>query len=304
MRSFLLIIVALVNAGVVAGCASGENDDANKYCADTNITLKRMAFVPEVPESMVFAGQKIEFDTEDMIERFDRELLSFSSSEQTSILILKKAPRLLGEMRKILKEEGVPADMVYIAVIESNLLQTARSGVGAAGYWQFMEGTAKEFGLTVTETVDERYDVEKATRAACRYMKSAYSKFGDWIAVAASYNAGMGRINGHFTKQEVNSVFDLWMNNETSRYIFRMLAAKILVETPEKLGFNVPKDRVYKEIPYRVIEVNASIADLYSWAKAQGVTYRQLKSMNLWLRSTRLDNRNGLRYEIRLPAKK
>ena len=301
MRYLLLTLAALVNAGVVTGCASHEDEDACKYCPDTVITCSSMAFVPEVPESMEFAGQKIQFDTEDMIERLDRELLSFSSSQQTSILILKKAPRLLGKMRKILRQEGVPEDMVYIAVIESNLLQSARSGVGAAGYWQFMEGTAAEFGLRVTETVDERYDVEKATHAACRYMKSAYSRFGDWIAVAAAYNAGMGKINGHLTRQQVNSVFDVWMNNETSRYIFRMLAAKILVESPEKLGFNVPADRVYKEIPYRVVEVRNSIPDLNKWAKEHGATYRQLKSMNMWLRSSRLDNRNGILYEIRLP---
>lgn len=305
MRFLMLTLIALVNAGVVAGCAGGNTgDDANRYCPDTVITHSSVAFVPDVPDSMVFAGQKIYFDTEDMIERMDRELLSFSSSTQTSILILKKAPRLLGQMKEILRKEGVPEDMVYIAVIESNLLQSARSGVGAAGYWQFMEGTAGEFGLKVTETVDERYDVDKATHAACRYMKSAYARFHDWVAVAAAYNAGMGRISGHLNKQDVGTVFDVWMNNETSRYIFRMLAAKVLVETPEKLGFNVPRDKVYKEIPYRVVVVNASIADLNAWAKAQGVTYRQLKSMNMWLRSSRLDNRNGLRYEIRLPAEK
>ena len=304
MRYLLLTLAALINAGMVTGCSGKEDDDdGNRYCPDTMIVCSGMAFLPEVPESMEFAGQKIAFDTDDMIERLDRELLSFSSSQQTSILILKKAPRLLAKMRKILRQEGVPEDMVYIAVIESNLLQSARSGVGAAGYWQFMEGTAAEFGLRVSETVDERYDVEKSTHAACRYMKSAYSRFGDWIAVAASYNAGMGRINGHLTRQQVNSVFDVWMNNETSRYIFRMLAAKILVESPEKLGFNVPADRVYKEVPYRLVEVKGSIPDLNKWAQENGATYRQLKSMNMWLRSSRLDNRNGICYKIRLPKK-
>lgn len=303
MKLTIALTIALANAVMTASCVGQNTDDnANIYCPDTVITYyNTTAFVPEIPDSMIFAGQTISFDTDDMIERLDRELLSFSSSAQTSILILKKAPRLLGKMKEILRQEGVPEDMVYVAVIESNLLQSARSGVGAAGYWQFMEGTAREFGLTVTESVDERYDVEKATHAACRYMKSAYSRFNDWIAVAAAYNAGMGRINGHLNSQNVGSIFDVWMNNETSRYIFRILAAKILVESPEKLGFDVPTDRVYKETPYRVVVVNSSISNLNVWAQSHGATYRQLKSMNMWLRSSRLDNRNGKKYEIRLP---
>ncbi len=260
------------------------------------------AVVPEMIDSMVFAGQIVRFDNWDMKERMEREIISFATSHQNSILILKKAPRYLPRMRKILKEEGVPEDFVYLCVIECNLNTLAKSGVGAAGFWQFMETTAREYKLEVNDCIDERFDIEKSTRAACKYLKNSYAKFGDWMAVAASYNAGMGRIGGELEKQDADNVFDLWLNTETSRYIFRLLAVKLMIENPAGFGFgNIGE--CYKPIKTKKIAVSSEIADLGAWAKDHGTTYRMVKMLNPWLRSRKLCNKSGKTYLIEIENK-
>lgn len=295
----LLSIISLLSASAQSACTGPTHGDTDDCSHET--VYRHLVFIPDRVDEISFAGRVIRFDTDDMYERMDREMLSFALRTENSVLILKRVPRYLPRMRQILKEEGVPEDMVYLCVVESNLNETSRSGVGAAGLWQFMEATAREYGLEVSETVDERYNVELATRAACRYMKAAHRRLGDWLAVAASYNAGIGGINQKRTSQQRSDVFDLWLATETSRYVFRSMAAKLLIEEPHRLGYDIPDDARYPARAVRSIEVHSSIPDLAQWAIDHGSSYRQLKDLNRWLRARRLDNRRGRAYTILLP---
>ena len=198
-------------------------------------------------------------------------------------------------------EQGVPDDFKYLMVIESNVNPLARSGAGAAGLWQFMSGTAREFGLEVNHHVDERYHVEKSTVAACKYLKQAYRKFGNWETVAASYNAGQGRISQQQEKQYTDNALDLYLVEETSRYVYRILAAKLLLTDPTRFGFHLRASDLYPPIPYRTIKVTEDIDDLARFSKGQGINYSLLKSMNPWLRGSSLPNHGGKEYQIRIP---
>ncbi|MCQ2329888.1 MAG: lytic transglycosylase domain-containing protein [Paludibacteraceae bacterium] len=294
------IIFVLSIICVTFACAKGEDNDGQR---EEMVGGKEYITGVEMPDSVVFCDKTYHFDDEDMYERMDRELISFKYNHMTSILIYKKFPRYGERIKKILKENGVPEDFVYLAVIESNFNENARSGVGAGGFWQFMESTAKLYGLEVSETVDERYDIDKATAAACNYFKESYDKFGDWMAVAASYNAGMGRINSFMTKQHETDAMKLWMTTETSRYLYRILAAKTFIEEPWRFDYYINEDDRYHEIETREIEVKCSISSLQDWAIEHDASYRELKILNRWLTKSNLENKKGKIYKIKLNAK-
>lgn len=228
--------------------------------------------------------------------------MAFTYMHSTSLQIIKRANRYFPIIESILKEQGVPDDFKYLMVIESNVNPLARSGAGAAGLWQFMSGTAREFGLEVNHHVDERYHVEKSTVAACKYLKQAYRKFGNWETVAASYNAGQGRISQQQEKQYTDNALDLYLVEETSRYVYRILAAKLLLTDPTRFGFHLRASDLYPPIPYRTIKVTEDIDDLARFAKGQGINYSLLKSMNPWLRGSSLPNHGGKEYQIRIPG--
>lgn len=242
----------------------------------------------EIPEKVKFAGEDIKLDRYDLYERFDRELNSFAYLHSTTLLLLKRANRLFPIIVPILKENGIPEDFKYLAVIESMLDTRAMSPAKAAGLWQFMPATGTQFGLEVGSEVDERYSVEKATRAACKYLRNAYNKYNSWSSVAISYNAGMGRVSGELEKQQAEDGVDLWLVEESSRYYFRMLAIKTIFEAPYKYGFVISADQLYKPIEFNAVEVSESIPDLASFAKENGVSYAQLKDFNIWLRDRKL----------------
>ena len=186
-------------------------------------------------------------------------------------------------------------------VIESSVNPLARSGAGAAGLWQFMPTTAREFGLEVNNHVDERYHVEKSTAAACRYLKQAYARFGNWVSVAASYNAGQGRISREAERQYEENALDLHLVEETSRYVYRILAAKTLFANPQAFGFYLKAEELYPPIPFREIKVEETIEDLARFAKGRGINYALLRNMNPWIRSHSLPVHNHRTYFIRIP---
>ena len=237
-----------------------------------------------------------------MHEGFDRELSSFTYFHSTTMLLIKRANRYFPVIEPILKANGIPDDFKYLAVIESHLDPRVSSPARAVGMWQFLEGTGKQYGLTVTPTVDERCHVAKATEAACKYLKAAYDKYGDWANVAASYNAGMGRISGELTKQEADSTFDLWLVEETSRYMFRLLAAKAVISNPQQYGFLLKREHLYPSIPYTEVKVTTGITNLAQFAKSKGITYAQLKDANPWLRDISLMNKSGRTYILKIPT--
>lgn len=256
----------------------------------------------EVPSSVTFCGKSIDLTRYDRYERMDRELLAFTYMHSTSIQMIKKANRYFPIVEPILKANGVPDDFKYLMVIESNLNPNARSGAGAAGLWQFMQTTGREYGLEVNKNIDERYHVEKATEAACKYLKDAYDKYQDWIAVAASYNAGQARISAQFEKQQVDDMLDLFLVEETARYVYRIIAAKIMFSNPSAFGFRLRTKDLYMPIPYKEVSVDTGISNLAEWAKKQGITYALLKNMNPWLRDNFLQNVSKRTYTLKIPT--
>ena len=256
---------------------------------------------PEVPQSVTFCGQRIDLTRFDRYERMDRELLAFTYMHSTSIQMIKKANRYFPIVEPILKKNGIPDDFKYLMVIESNLNPNARSSAGAAGLWQFMKTTGREYGLEVNDNIDERYHVEKATAAACQYLKDAYEKYQDWVAVATSYNAGQARISSQLEKQYVKDALDLHLVEETARYVYRIIAAKIMFQDPTRFGFELKASQLYQPIPYREIVIDFEISNLAEWALKHGTTYSMLKIMNPWLRQDFLQNKSRRTYILQIP---
>lgn len=257
--------------------------------------------IPEVPESISFAGEEVPLKRWEIKERFDRELLIIYYQTSTIIYLNKLANRYFPIIEERLKANGVPEDFKYLCVAESNL-QNAISRVGATGFWQFMSYTGPGYNLEIGKDVDERYHVMKSTDAACKYLKQAYAKFGSWTAAAASYNCGMGGYQRQAGIQYTKNYYDLLLPEETNRYMFRILSFKHLLENSEKLGFNVPDEDLYQPHSTRSVEVNQTIPDLAQYAIDQGTTYKMLRILNPWLRSTTLIVKPGKTYIIHLPS--
>ena len=294
-RNKRILLVSCLLALVLAGAAPlrGQTVYGNQY-------LQFQA--PRVPESVRFAGKTYRFDRPDLYERMDREFIAFSYAHTNAILMLKRADRLFSQVVPILKKNGVPEDLKYLMAIECNMDPHSVSAAGARGPWQFMKAAARENGLEVNDEVDERYHIQKATEAACKYLKAAYAKYGDWITVAASYNAGQGGISRRIEVQRQNSAMDLSLPAETSRYIFRLLTAKYFFEHPEEFGFRVKPEECYPYVPPReTVTVSGPIESLTDFAEKHGTTYFLLKEANLWLRDDKLTNKSGKTYKIVIP---
>lgn len=294
-------IVGLLVSGIICltACLSLGSSDSEKAKKEKPLVAS-ITSSPEIPDEVIFCGEKIDLTRYNMHEGFDRELTSFIYFHSTTMLLFKRANRYLSVIEPILKANGVPDDFKYLAVIESNLDVRALSGANAAGIWQLMPATAKQYGLTVEKEVDERYNIEKATEAACKYFNSAYKKYGNWPAVAASYNAGMGRITGELSKQNAETTFDLWLVEETSRYVYRIMAIKQIFENPYKYGFVLKAENLYKPIECKEVGVSSNIEDLAAFAAEHNVTYADLKQFNLWLRDRKLTPA-GKTYKILIP---
>ncbi|MDE5683691.1 MAG: lytic transglycosylase domain-containing protein [Muribaculaceae bacterium] len=258
-------------------------------------------YSPQVPASVVLCGEKIDLDPIDRYERLDRELSSIVYTHGTTMLIIKRANRYFPEMSKILKENGVPQDILYLACVESSLNPRAYSPAKAAGFWQFIASTAKEYGLEVNDEVDERYNIEKATAAAARYLKKAYAKYGNWPSVMAAYNGGMTRITNELDRQSADTSLDLYLVEETTRYPYRIMAMKTVMENAPAYGFHLRDEQLYQPHKYRTVEVKGPVADWSEWAKKQGINYSILREENPWIRSKSLTNKAGKIYKVRVP---
>ena len=257
---------------------------------------------PRVPEYMVFAGDTVYLNTPDRMERMDRELISFTYGHTLSTLILKRSKRIFSIVEPILKANGLHDDLKYLMAVESNLDPKAVSVAKAAGLWQFMEATARGYGLEITAEVDERYNIDKETVAACKMLKSAYRKYGDWMTAAASYNFGGGNLDKRLQSQHQTNAMNVLLPEETSRYMFRILAAKMFFEDPHAFGYDIKEGQMYPLLEVRhVITVNSTVEDLIAFAEKHGTTYYRLKEANPWLRDTRLTVKPGKSYEIIIP---
>jgi len=280
--------------------ASGPHDSDRDFEERFNRDY-RIYSIP-TPENVTFCGNVVPMFDTDVRERLDRELLVNAYWQSNTLLMHKRAHRWFPVIEPILKANGVPDDFKYLAVIESGLTQ-AVSPSKAVGFWQLLEATGKQFGLEVNSEVDERYHVEKSTEAACRYLKEAYGKFGSWEMAAGGYNMGMGGINKQMGRQGTDNYYDLILNQETSRYLFRIIAAKEILENPTRYGFHFREKDLYAPEETYEVTIKGPVEDFAKFAAQHNTTYKVLKIFNPWLRENYLTNKSGTTYKVRLPKK-
>jgi hypothetical protein len=292
---------ALAGAAVLGTLAfepSNPNNDLLEVKAEGRLQYKWYA--PELPKSMAFSGESVPLDRWEVRERLDREILSNYYAHGGLLYILKLTTRYFPQIERKLKANGIPDDFKYLCVAESSL-QHLTSSAGAQSFWQFLGATATQYGLQVDTEVDERYNVDKATDAACKYFLAAYQKFGSWTAAAASYNCGIGGYNGQATFQGSTNYYDIQLPEETNRYIFRILALKYLISGAKNMGYVLTPQDGYKPFRGRTVTVSSSIPNLATWADSVGTSYKYVKILNPWLRARNLTVKAGKTYEIMLP---
>ena len=301
-RKIFLILVFIIIAIILFIIITFQFPDKNpQTSSDISDNIYKISAI-KLPEKIDFAGETTPLNIYYVQESLDRELIVNTYWHSSTLLSLKRAARWFPVIEPILKENGIPDDFKYLALIESGL-ENVTSPAGAKGFWQFLKGTAKDYGLEVNNEVDERYNVEKASQAACKYFNKAFEKYKNWTLVAAAFNAGNNGINRQIEKQKVNNYYSLLLDDETERYVFRILALKMIFENPEKYNFYLNEDDYYSPIPTKIIEVKSSIKDLADFAIENGINYRILKEFNPWLRKGELKNAKHKIYEIKIPIK-
>ena len=275
-----------------------NNDDTNQK----NISNEYRVFALNIPDNVSFAGEKVPLNIIDVKERLDKELLVNTYWQSQGLLFFKRANKYFPEIERILKEKGVPDDFKYLALIESGLVNVT-SPAGAKGFWQLMPKTAKEHGLEVNKNIDERYDYIKATEVACDYLLKAHKKFGSWTSAAAAYNMGIRGVSRELNRQKVTSYYDLLLNDETSRYLFRVIAIKSIFENPKQYGFHYRDKDLYSMPELKQIKVDSTINNLADFAISQGINYKELKLYNPWLREIKLNNSSNKEYKLQILIK-
>jgi hypothetical protein len=259
-------------------------------------------FALEIPDSLFFLGEQVPLGMEDIKERYDREMLVNEYWQSQTLLFFKRANKYFPVIEPILKQNNVPDDFKYLALTESGLMNVV-SPAGAAGFWQFLKNTGQEYDLEINNEIDERYNLERSTQAFCDYINDAYAQFNNWTLAAASYNMGMTGLKNQIERQQVNNYYDLLLNEETGRYVFRIIAVREILSDPAKYGFYFREQDLYPPNEYKIIEVDTSIADFAVFAEAQGINYKILKVMNPWLRQSYLKNPGRKSYKLKIPTK-
>lgn len=298
-----LIAVIMISSLLIFAANKSDSKKINHLKeGDKNTSETYQIKALKIPENLDFAGERIPTENDDIMERLDRELLTNTYWQSNTLLMFKRAHKYFPLIEPILKKNGIPNDFKYLALIESGL-QNVTSPAGAKGFWQILDATAKENGLEVNNNVDERYHIEKATQAACNYLKDAKENFATWTLAAAAYNAGNRGVSSKMETQMVGSYYDLLLGDETERYILRIVAVKEILSNPEKYGFVFEEEDLYKLAPTRIIEVNTPITDIAQYAKDLGINYKIMKLHNPWLRENTLENKSGKVYQLKIPVK-
>tara|TARA_B100000963_G_scaffold354827_1_gene371983 strand:+ start:698 stop:1606 length:909 start_codon:yes stop_codon:yes gene_type:complete len=279
------------------GCNKKTESEKNKK-NEYNSSYKIYSI--SIPNSLVFSGETVDLNENDLIQRFDKEILVNTYWQSNTLQLIKRSRKYFRIIEPILKKEGIPDDFKYLAVIESGL-ENLRSPKGAKGIWQIMRGTGRELGLEINKNVDERYNLELSTIAACKYIKKAKNKFGTWTLAAAAYNRGMSGISRALKKQNVNSYYDLLLGNETRRYIFRIHAIKLILNNPNNYGFFVKDSEYYRDDNFEIMNIDYPIKNLSEFANKNGMNYKTLKILNPWLIQNHLNNRSKKKYKIKIP---
>lgn len=300
----ILAGIGLVATTAVCVQAVQQDDDTQRIDPEIKKTDKLVndynVYAIPLPETLDFAGEPVPLDNPDIRERLDRELLVNTYWQSNGLLLIKRAAKYFPIIEPIIEEEGLPDDFKYLAVIESGLTQ-AVSPARATGFWQILRSTGRELGLEVNDNVDERYNIELSTRAACKYLKNSKENLGSWTLAAAGYNAGNAGMNRRLDEQNVNGYYDLLLGEETGRYVFRILALKQILADPERYGFNFKEEHLYEKVPSYKVKVDTVVTDFVQFAEHFGINYKILKLHNPWLREDHLNNASRKEYQIEIP---
>ena len=294
----LLPVIIGIKVGVVVLLLESAISEDNKVIVESETKFTSVF----IPEKLSFAGEKMPLDRFDVREALDRELLSNAYFHSQTIRYIKLAPRYFPVIEPILKSKGIPDDFKYLAMAESGLNPRAVSPAGAVGFWQFLSGTGKDFGLEVGSEIDERYHIEKSTSAFCDYMRQSYNKYGSWTLAAASFNGGIARVQKQMERQKIENYYDLLFVDETQRYVYRIAALKLIIENPEQYNFVVEEKEKYPLIKTRDVEISGSVSNFADFAIENGINYKMLKDFNPWLRDDKLTNSAKKKYTVKIPV--
>lgn len=293
-----IVLSSIAICGQIFVFATQKENDDQIYQKAFSSGYK--VYAPALPESLTFAGEKVPLDIYYVREGLDRELLVNMYWQSNTLLWMKRAGRCFPVIEPILKKNGIPEDFKYLCVIESGLLNVT-SSAKASGYWQFMKATGQTYGLEINDEIDMRWDLEASTEAACKYLKHMYNKFGSWTSAAAAYNCGENGLSSRFQKQGVNSYYKVRLNQETTRYVYRILAAKLLMQNPQKYGYHIRKCDLYSPIQYTTTTLSGQKVDLYRFCQEHNTSYKMLRELNPWLQTEVLTNKNNNTYTVKIP---
>lgn len=299
LAAVAVVICGLFIQAIQSPMSAGNTQDISATKEQLAPQILRVEAL-DIPNVMTFAGERVPLQDTDVRERLDREIHVNTYWHSNMLLMIKKANRFFSEIEPLLKKYNLPDDFKYLAVAESGL-DNVTSHAGASGFWQFMKATGKEYGLEINNYVDERYNLELATKVAAQYLINSKELFGSWTNAAAAYNAGNAGITKQMKRQDATDYYSLLLNSETGRYVFRILAFKEILSNPEKYGFYVDQQDLYQVIPTKTIIIDTPVEDFAKFAKQQGINYKILKIHNPWLRDTYLKNASGKAYSIKIP---
>ncbi len=295
-----IAVILVMSLGLVLSASRAGEGIEDLEAISTDFNSKYHIAMPPIPDTILLCGELVPQWNWEVKERLERELLSNTYWQSNTLLLLKRSGKYFPMMDKILKEEGVPTDFKYLAVAESGLTN-AVSPAGARGVWQFMKSTGESYGLEINNEIDERYHIEKATRAACAYLKNAKSELGTWTLAAAAYNRGLYGVKRDLSNQKVDTYYELFMNTETSRYVFRLIAYKLIMENPSDYGFSLKKSEYYTNTPTVNMSVDTTISDLAEFALQNGTNYKTVRLLNPWIRDDHLIVKQGEKLVIEVP---
>lgn len=300
-KHFYFLVTSLLFFAIIQLFIYSSDLKSDDELHQQHFNMKYGIFAINQPKDLNFAGERVPLYSSEIWERIDKELLKNTYWQSNTMLYFKKANKYFPIIEPILKKHNIPDDFKYLALIESGL-DNVVSPAGAAGFWQILKGTAIDYGLEVNSEIDERYNLEKATVLACKYLQDSYNEFGSWTMAAASYNMGKYGARRKVLQQATNNYYNLHLNSETSRYVFRIIAVKEILRNPRKYGFMFREKDLYTMPNYKVIEIDSAIADLTDFAKSYGVNYKLLKQFNPWLRSTSLPDNSRRKYQLKIPS--
>lgn len=298
IAAIVLSVLAIV--GEILICASSRED--SEEVLQRAISNNYRIYSPILPDTLSFAGEKVPLSTYYVHEGLDLEVITNMYRHSSTMLYFKRANRYFPIIEPILKKNGIPSDFKYLCVIESGLTN-ATSPAKAQGFWQFIPSTGANYGLTVNDEIDMRNNLTASTEAACKYIRSLYNKFHSWTAAAAAYNCGENGLARRISKQSTDNYYDLWLNSETSRYVYRILAMKLIMQNPPKYGFHLRQCDLYPPIPTRAATLSGQNVDLYEFARSNGTSYKMLRMLNPWIQTDVLKNKSNQKYMVQLPVK-